>query len=1093
MRPLEPGLTLRSFRLVRLLGFGGAGQVWLAHDNRGQSVALKARPRLGGADEHRFRQEFEKLRTLRIPGVVRVLDTGADQGYVFFTMDVAEGVPFTAFVQADRTLAGRVHRAARAGAQVARALAGVHRLGLAHRDIKPANVMVDEGGRATVLDFGTLRFGAASDSSSEFMGTVAYMSPEQRIGLPHDHNVDMYALGVTLHEALSGVPAGRWKPGRPRSSLALLGNTVPVALAWLVDRMLALDPTARPAADIAEGLLEAVAAGEQLAPAPWPSPPTFAGDASRLLGGSAVVVGQAGTGRRRLVQEARWQWYRKGYRSVAGVCVPDRPFSALRDVLGALFSIRDPAHRRALAGAEAPLLKALWPELPVPVGASAAWPPDPTALAEALARVLERVSPVAVILWDADDADIGTTAVLAPLVAAASDGVLVWATSQKPLRGLTEVRPLPWNREVEESVLSGILPDGAAPVGPPGATPLENCARAWRALAAWRGEPGPAGHIPEDLVKLSVLDEPFPWPVADGLVSDVEALVRAGHLIPLAPGHGGSLARSDTEGEDEPSETTDLFARRAAGEQIGPPRLGFADRGTRRLACARVHNPATLHGQAAQAWSGVVDLPEAPLKVVAHALRAGQPHARTFADALRRELQQGNPSEVDRWLQLRDLHLGGEDDFLTAYARLYSDFELRPATVRLVDINALGRRAPTAEDRGWVGILSLMHEARQGDKARAIVRGREWADKLASRHPEVASWMLREVALAHLSEGDVDRAVADCRDALRLAQAATEGRPQPMSTAEVNAATTLSAGLIYAERLDEAADFCVEVAAKCRLAGLARGEGAMLANAAIARLYLGNREDAAELAASCRAVQPRHRDPLVLAICAVTQARLAVEVGDLASGRTLLDEAMTTAQALDQGRILAEAWAIALEAAIQAAAVPDAQRALAAYGVGGASSKLDAWPASLARWLWLTGDLPGALRATEAPRQGHAARVVLAERCRLLLVAGEYAAATEAARGLAEDADSVGMTEIATFARLVLGAAEGVDDAAFKPLVRATRTSRWVHLYLGALHLDAIRRQLRGENVGALIRQLAARSRDVGHRLYEALAREDGW
>ena len=157
MRPLQPGLTLRSYRLEHLLGFGASGQVWLARDTRDREVALKARKREGGGDEQRFRQEFEKLRTLRLPGVVRVLDTGADEGYIFFTMDVARGEPFDTWVQAGDDLAARVQRAAQAGAQVARALAAIHRLGLAHRDIKPANILINKNCQVMICDFGLAR------------------------------------------------------------------------------------------------------------------------------------------------------------------------------------------------------------------------------------------------------------------------------------------------------------------------------------------------------------------------------------------------------------------------------------------------------------------------------------------------------------------------------------------------------------------------------------------------------------------------------------------------------------------------------------------------------------------------------------------------------------------------------------------------------------------------------------------------------------------------------------------------------------------------------------------------------------------------
>ncbi len=267
----------------------------------------------------------------------------------------------------------------------------------------------------------------------------------------------------------------------------------------------------------------------------------------------------------------------------------------------------------------------------------------------------------------------------------------------------------------------------------------------------------------------------------------------------------------------------------------------------------------------------------------------------------------------------------------------------------------------------------------------------------------------------------------------------------------------------------------------------------MLANLAIAHFHMGNRGRAAEAAARCRAVQPRHRDPVIAAVCLNLQARLAVELGDLGAGRPLLDEAATAAQALGLGRLLAETWTLVLEAALQRFDHSEARRALQGYGADGAHSELDHWPAVLARWLWYRGDLDGALRATEEPRTGHAGFVVEAERARLLLISGRYEQAWTLAEDLHRRARDGESTEVAQFARLVAGAARAVSDADYAPLLQDTRKSRWVHLYLGALHLDAIRRRLRGEHVGPLVRQLRARARDVDHAFYTALAREEGW
>jgi hypothetical protein len=156
-------------------------------------------------------------------------------------------------------------------------------------------------------------------------------------------------------------------------------------------------------------------------------------------------------------------------------------------------------------------------------------------------------------------------------------------------------------------------------------------------------------------------------------------------------------------------------------------------------------------------------------------------------------------------------------------------------------------------------------------------------------------------------------------------------------------------------------------------------------------------------------------------------------------------------------------------------------------------SARDHWPAALARWQWSRGKIGDALVATEDVRIGYGSASILAERARLLLVAGQTHAAVAAARKLIETAESAEWSELHQFGQLVLGAARKVPDAAFQPLVMATRNSRWVHLYLGALHLDAVRRQSRGENVMPLLRRLKARSQDVGHNMYLVLANPSRW
>ena len=150
-------------------------------------------------------------------------------------------------------------------------------------------------------------------------------------------------------------------------------------------------------------------------------------------------------------------------------------------------------------------------------------------------------------------------------------------------------------------------------------------------------------------------------------------------------------------------------------------------------------------------------------------------------------------------------------------------------------------------------------------------------------------------------------------------------------------------------------------------------------------------------------------------------------------------------------------------------------------------------PAALARWHWAIGDIDLALKVTQTHREGFGGACVEAERARLLLVSGQSEAAIRTCREALSCESTDQYEDLTIFLRLVLGAAETHHDGDYVPLISQTRHRQWAHLYLGALHLDAIRRRRRGENVSAVLRQLEDRSADVGHTLYRALARSSGW
>ena len=283
------------------------------------------------------------------------------------------------------------------------------------------------------------------------------------------------------------------------------------------------------------------------------------------------------------------------------------------------------------------------------------------------------------------------------------------------------------------------------------------------------------------------------------------------------------------------------------------------------------------------------------------------------------------------------------------------------------------------------------------------------------------------------------------------------------------------------------------MAKRCTQNGYSRGAAAFLINRAIALHRIGNRTDSTDALAEAQSLQHTHGDITVFSNQAVCSARLAVEQADISAARLLLDEAITASQGLDDSDLLAEAWSVALDFASHTGDINEAKRALKTYGTGSTWSARDHWPAALARWQWSRGSLANALLATEEARQGFGGACVQAERARLLLLKGELDLAAAEATSLIKVANEQQWSELHQFGLLVQGAAWRTADRDYQPLVNATRKSRWVHLYLGALHIDAIRRRHRGENVLPLLRALKARSVDVGHRMYLALSNPKGW
>jgi serine/threonine protein kinase/tetratricopeptide (TPR) repeat protein len=237
------GSRLGRFEILRPLGAGGMGVVFLARDTRlDRQVAIKLLPQDLAQDDARlarFEREARALARLSHPNILSIYELGEEGGVLFAVTELLEGDTLRGKIASSRIT---WRRAVEIAAAIADGLAAAHAQGIVHRDLKPENIFVTNDGSTKILDFGLARFDQPVSPEDEtlavepgdtepgvILGTVGYMAPEQVRGQMVDHRADVFSLGCVLYEMLSGAQPYAAKTAADTLAAILTAEPVPLS------------------------------------------------------------------------------------------------------------------------------------------------------------------------------------------------------------------------------------------------------------------------------------------------------------------------------------------------------------------------------------------------------------------------------------------------------------------------------------------------------------------------------------------------------------------------------------------------------------------------------------------------------------------------------------------------------------------------------------------------------------------------------------------------------------------------------------------------------------------------------------------------
>jgi tRNA A-37 threonylcarbamoyl transferase component Bud32 len=1081
---IPTGTPLGPYIIGGILGQGASATVYRAQDSQGRPFAVKVRRAGDTYQDRRFLREFESMRLLRIDGVVPVHRAGIEGSWLWFSMELVHGRGFLAALHEEDYLIDRVSQTLDRSIQLLDTLAELHRDGFVHRDIKPSNVLVDRAGRVHVLDFGIGRYfddTSTLSESGEVIGTVPYMAPEQLASLPLNGRVDLFATGLMIHEAIAGkrerpFTTVGWIPKicmERLPALASLFPEVPLGFSHIVERLLAVDPRARPTAGEAAAHLRALKAGRKscewpeavyVDPGPW----TQKVDQCIDSAGPPIVIldGPAGSGRRRAAEQVHRSALLQGRWTLHLHCRPEIVGGPLVELLEVLIASLDDKDLSRVIGPDADAIRQLWPHLLIPVST-----PDPTrneerSIQQALADIISRlpqIRTVLLIFHDTERIDSFSAGALSAIADHASPDLSLlliherrWKTARSSalihaMRSTGKTHRItvpPMSATASARLIEHLCPDASAIIQKD-MRPIQVMEVAWRTLSRRRADVYP--DVPDSLWPLAISDQPLPAPVYRSLTSsDAEF----GPWVER--NSGGMTLRGQT-------------VRNVALSQ-----MASLARCSNRIAKTWSKTLADLADQGELAWYWL--LSNSPRL-------AWQPAAKAAVESARRGLY----ADARKWMLLLDEMAppsSDHADLVFQLACVRARVALRTAAISsrkevLENAESLAR---TPGQQQQIATLHAEFDLRDGVVKPALVHALHIGSHQDGRTAIRARFIAIHCRLTLYQLADAQRELQRARAILALHRfPILEAQAENWAAEIAYRGHDLASCREHCQRAIQISDENAYI------------RGRAFATARLGRLLrqLGNRREAERQMITARDAFARTGDVYLDADTGLALATLQAERGEILGARHLLDQSIRRIRSLHLDDFLPTAMRLTLQLATMRLDPSEATLALNALAK---FAKTDSeTPSVLTRWWRIRGDFARAMDVEGPSEKAFGYAAWRAERARAALASGARDMARDEARRSLKIARDANLAEVETYAGLVLGLLEEVDDRAWNDLIRRANSSVWTEVYLAALELDARRHSESDDPEGAKRKWHTCRARAVELGYQPAVEEANGW